>query len=319
MNRRLIFMAPALLTVASAYGLWLTSCSSPQPSKSGNTRILCSTFAVYQIARNVTQNREGVQVSLMLPAQLGCPHDYALTPDDMQKLAQSDVLVVNGLGLEEFLGAPIQKANPKIALIDSSKDIRTTMEYAHSAPESGLGHEPHRHSGVNPHVFASPRLVAAMTGTIAEELSKLDPPGAEIYGRNAKAYAARMNTLADELTVLGKRLRNNRIVAEHGAFDYLARDMGLDVVAVLQAHAGQEPSAAEMLEIVKTIRQEQAGAVFTEPQYPSKIGETIAKEAGVAVATLDPVATGPENAELDYYEKTMRGNMKTLETVLGTK
>jgi zinc transport system substrate-binding protein len=318
MDRR--WISGAMLTsLVAVSGFGLTSCGTTTPPTSGGTRILCSTFPVYLITRNVTKDRENAHVSLMLPAQLGCPHDYALTPDDMQKLAQSDVLVVNGLGLEEFLGAPIQKANPKIAIIDSSKDLQTTMEYAHSAPESGLSHEHHQHSGVNPHVFASPRLVAVMADTIAEELAKFDPAGGEIYRRNAKAYAVRIDTVADELAEVGRRLKNNRIVAQHGAFDYLARDMGLEVVALLQAHAGQEPSAAEMIEIVKTIREKHAGAVFTEPQYPSKIGETIAREAGVAVATLDPVATGPENAGLDYYETTMRENRKTLATVLGTK
>jgi ABC-type Zn uptake system ZnuABC Zn-binding protein ZnuA len=162
-------------------------------------------------------------------------------------------------------------------------------------------------------------MAAVMTATIAEELAKRDPPGAETYRRNAKAYAERLNRLSDELSALGQRMKNTRIVAQHGAFDYLARDMGLEIVAVMQAHAGQEPSAAEMLEIVATIRAKQAGAVFTEPQYPPKTAATIAQEAGVATTTLDPVATGPENAGLDYYEKTMRENMKNLQTVLGTK
>ena len=68
------------------------------------TRVLATTFPVYQIVRNITQNVPDVEVQLMLPAQAGCPHDYALTPQDMSKLAQADILVLNGLGLEAFLG-----------------------------------------------------------------------------------------------------------------------------------------------------------------------------------------------------------------------
>ena len=74
-------------------------------------RILASTFPMYQIVRNITQGVDGVEVELMIPAQMGCPHDYALTPQDMTKLARAEVLVINGLGLEEFLGAPVRKAN----------------------------------------------------------------------------------------------------------------------------------------------------------------------------------------------------------------
>ena len=117
----------------------------------------------------------------------------------------------------------------------------------------------------------------------------------------------------------GKGIANNRLVTQHGVFDYLARDMGLEVVAVVQAHAGQNPSAAEMLEIVATIREQKAGAIFTEPQYPEAIGKTIAREAGIVSARLDPVATGPEQAPLDYYEQVMQSNLQTLEKILGRR
>ncbi len=136
--------------------------------------------------------------------------------------------------------------------------------------------------------------------------------------KNAAGYAAKMDKLSDDFVSLGKRLKNNRIVEPHGIFDYLARDIGLDIVAVMQAH-GQEPSAAEMVQIVRTIKEKKAGAIFTEPQYPAKVGNTLAKESGIPVATLDPVVTGPDNAPLDYYEKVMRDNMKTLEETLGVK
>jgi zinc transport system substrate-binding protein len=128
-----------------------------------------------------------------------------------------------------------------------------------------------------------------------------------------------MNGLASAFAALGRTLRNRRVVMQHGAFDYLARDMGLDVVGVVQAHAGQEPSAADMLRIVRTVRTAHAGAVFTEAQYPAGGGETIAREAGIPAAALDPGASGPADAPLDYYETVMRKNMETLRATLGTR
>jgi ABC-type Zn uptake system ZnuABC Zn-binding protein ZnuA len=74
-----------------------------------------------------------------------------------------------------------------------------------------------------------------------------------------------------------------------------------------------------MLEIVRKIKEEKAGAVFTEPQYPADVGQTIAREAGIVTATLDPVATGPEDTSLEYYETVMRRNLQTLEQTLGTR
>ena len=72
-----------------------------------------------------------------------------------------------------------------------------------------------------------------------------------------------------------------------------------------------------MLKIIKTVRDSGAAAVFTEPQYSARAAQTIAREAHVGVFSLDPVASGPSDAPLDYYETTMRANLAVLQRVLG--
>ncbi|WP_310599656.1 metal ABC transporter solute-binding protein, Zn/Mn family [Desulfobulbus sp.] len=304
-----------------------------QAQAADKVRILATTFPLYQITRNISQGVEGAEIDLMIPAEMGCPHDYALTPQDMRKLARADVLVVNGLGMEEFLGAPIAKANPRLRVVDSSQGIKQVLDYT-DAEHAGADHDhrpagdgrdaanhrddDHHGQGPNPHLFASPRMAALLAANIADGLVRAHPAGGARYAANAHAYAQRMNRLADDMAALGKRLANNRIVTQHGVFDYLARDMGLAVVAVIQAHPGQNPSAAEILELVAAIKAKKAGALFTEPQYPEAIGATIAREAGIAAARLDPAANGPEQAPLDYYEQVMRRNMTVLEQTLGS-
>jgi zinc/manganese transport system substrate-binding protein/zinc transport system substrate-binding protein len=313
--------------------IWIGALAFGATLARAELNVLCTTFPIHLIARNVAQGRAGVDLQLLLPAGMGCPHDYALTPQDLRKIAAADVLVVNGLGLEEFLGAPVETANPDVETVDSSAGIQDLLEYAHEHAEAEEEHDHeaeadpghaehdhghHHHAGVNPHLFASPRQAARIALNVAAGLSKADPEGAGVYFRNAQAYADRLNALADEMAALGRTLKNNRIVEPHGVFDYLARDMGLEVVAVLRPH-GQEPSAAEMLELVRTLRAKQAGAIFTEPQYPAKVGAALARETGLPTATLDPVATGPDAAPLDYYETAMRQNMEVLRATLGVQ
>ncbi len=300
------------------------------------TRVLVSTFPIYQLTRNIAAGSKLLQVELMIPAQLGCPHDYALTPQDMRKLAEAQVLIVNGLGLEEFLGQPLKTANPKLQVVDSSagigellsyegeKEERHDHDHGHSHGHDDVhghdhDHDHHHHAGPNPHLFASPRMSALQVVNIARALTALAPAEQELLNRNAQAYAHTLNALDNEFRQLGERLANNRIVTQHGVFDYLARDMGLEIVAVIAAHPGQDPSAAEVLELVKTIEAEKAGALFTEPQYPDDIGKTLARESGIALAVLDPVANGPQDAPVDYYEKTMRTNLQTLADTLGVR
>ncbi|MGE4559372.1 MAG: metal ABC transporter substrate-binding protein [Desulfobulbus sp.] len=296
----------------------LAGCPSWSLARKPALHILVSTFPIYQLTRNVTRGVDEIAIDLMIPAGLGCPHDYALTPQDMRKLAKADLLIINGLGMEEFLGAPLTQANPRLQVIDSSSGIDGILP---QEEEEHHGHEEvhHHHRGSNPHLFASPRMAARIAENIARALAQHLPAAAPSLLANGTTYGQQLQQLADDMTRAGKGLANNRIVTQHGVFDYLARDMGLEVVAVVQAHAGQNPSAAEILEIVTTIKAKKAGAIFTEPQYPEAVGWTIAREAGIASARLDPAANGPEGAPLDYYQQVMRTNLDTLEQTLGRR
>ena len=305
----LICFLAALLPVATA--------SATPPRK-----ILASTFPIYQMTRNITAGASGVVVELLLPARLGCPHDYALTPQEMQKLRRAEVLIINGRGLEEFLGAPLQRAHPGLTVIDSSRGSTAFI------PDRAVGakaeqvadaddHADHAdHAGVNPHLFASPRMAAEQVLTIAAELARLDPATGPLYQRNATAYAARLEGLAADFAALGQTLSNRRIITQHGVFAYLARDMGLEVVAVVSVHPGQEPAAAEMLALIRQAKGEKVGAIFTEPQYPDRVAATIAREAGIPHAVLDPAANGADDAPLDSFETTMRHNLQILQSTL---
>jgi ABC-type Zn uptake system ZnuABC Zn-binding protein ZnuA len=235
----------------------------------------------------------------------------------MEKLSRADLLVINGLGLEEFLDAQIRNAGERLKVVDGSAGSGDLLP---AAGEETCSHHPDcvhaAHGHANPHLFASPRRIARIAVRIAEALSEADPAGAELYGRNARAYADRMNALAGEMAGRVAAFPKRRIVQPHGIFDYLARDIGLEIVAVTQAQ-GQDPSAAEMLAILKRIRETKAAAVITEPRMSPRAAQTLAREAGLPVIPLDPAASGPEEAPLDYVEKVMRANLEALQAVLG--
>ena len=97
---------------------------SPGPGRAqeADLRVLTSFLPMYLFTRNVVGDAPRVAVEMMLPASLGCPHDYALSPGDMKKIAEADVFIANGVGMEDFLGAPARKANPASvpAFIDSA-------------------------------------------------------------------------------------------------------------------------------------------------------------------------------------------------------
>jgi len=91
----------------------------------------------------------------------------------------------------------------------------------------------------------------------------------------------------------------------------------VEITGVVRENPEQEPSAGEVLKLVRKMKSNGVAAVFTEPQYPSRMAQAVAREARVPVYVLDPVATGPENPPLDYYEAVMRRNLETLKSALG--
>lgn len=288
-------------------------------------RILCSTFPIYLFTSNITRGIEGIAVELLIPADLGCPHDYALSPRNMQALAEADALVINGLGMEEFLGEPVERANADLTIVDSSSGITDLLQYTDIEETTADDHDhshdhshehSHDHTGVNPHIFSSPALAAVMVRNIGDQLAEEFPLVADELLANAAAYSGQLEKLADELGKAMEAVAEKRIVAQHGIFDYLARDLGLEIVAVIQPEGGHEPAAGRLLGVVELIRRSGAAAVIGQPGFSTRAGETVADEAGVPFAVLDPGSTGPDDPPLDYYQRIMRKNIQALKDLL---
>jgi ABC-type Zn uptake system ZnuABC Zn-binding protein ZnuA len=277
---------------------------APSAGAADPLRVLTSFLPMEIFTRNVVGDTPGVTVESMLPASMGCPHDYALTPGDMRKIAAADLFVVNGLGMEDFLGEPVRRANPKVRIVETARAVLPIQEE-------------HGHGEVNPHTWVSPRNAILQVRAIEKALTAARPAGAGAFRRNADAYVSRLTTLAEEFEAAAKTFRRRNIVTFHNVFDYLARDLGLTVVGEIETAPGQEPSAGEIRNLSRVIRERKVPVVFSEPQYSPKLADALAREAGVPVRVLDPVATG--SPALAAYEDAMRRNLSTLKEALSAQ
>ena len=296
----------------------------PSQARAEQPRELTATvFPVWILLKEVAKDVPGVNVNLLLPAGSGCPHDYAMTPNDRRRLAKADVLVMNGLGLEGFLGYASKRQSllkPGASVVIAAQDLSGLLPAEGSCGHSHSGHGKEACSA-NPHIFAAPSMMAQMARSIVSQLSSLDEANADRYRANGADIVGRLEALAAECRNSGEKLKARTVIAQHNIFDYLARDMGLTVEAHIQPHDGQEPSARGMLDLVRLIRSHKVAAVLTEPQYPARTGRTLATETGIPCLELDPAANGPDdlNSPLDWYENLMRTNLRTLEQALGTR
>jgi zinc transport system substrate-binding protein len=279
-------------------------------------RILCTILPVYIFTLNVVGQVPDVDVKLLLPPHQGCPHNYDLTPGDLKNLSRADVIVANGLGMESFLNNFVKEKKGKISFIEGAAKIEPIRE----APQpSRLRKTPektgHDHSGeINGHAWVSPEKAAVMVKTIAEGLAGRDPERSHEFLENGRQYARKLEGLGKELKDVVSKAANKKIIAFHDILDYLARDTGLQVVAIIESQLGVEPSSRDLVRLIQTGRKEKAAAIFSEPPYSDKLVRSISQETGIPWFPFDPVATGKPAA--DTYERIMKKNIEILQKAL---
>jgi len=261
--------------------------------------VLTSFYPMQVFTLNVTKGIPELQPMLLLPATLGCPHDYSLTPSDVTKLSRANVLIMNG-AMEQFITTEkMREINPRLYVIVSGKAIANIVE----------------HGEVNPHSWVSPFAAAQQVRVIEAELSTLYPQYAQRLQANAEDYAARLEALGAELKRAIAALPQKKIMTFHDAFAYFARDLGLDVVGVIELEPGTLPTARHIQAMIALTKQHGLKAVFAEVQYPADVAATIAQEAGIKVLVLDPMASA-ETVTLTMYEDVMRKNLAMLKEAL---
>jgi zinc transport system substrate-binding protein len=277
--------------------------TAPAAVSAATLHVLASFLPMYLFTVNVVGDAPDVSVKMMLPPSVG-PHDYALTPGDMRKIASADLFIANGLGMEEFLGPPVRKVNPHLRVVETAASVTPLTERRTERDPVET----------NPHAWVSPKNAILQVRAIERALIAASPGNEARFRAHADAYIKRLRALDREYEEASRTFRHRNIVTYHNAFGYLARDYGLSIVGEVETAPGQEPSAGEIQALVRTIRKKEVPALFAEPQYPVRTAETIAREAGIPTRVLDPVATG--STAPTTYETVMRRNLAVLEEAL---
>lgn len=255
--------------------------------------VVATVYPLRIAVMNICEGVPGVEVAALAGPGAGCLHDYQMSPRDMALLGQASLVVANGAGLEPFLGRAVARF-PGLPVVVASSGL----DLVRDAVET------------NAHLWVSPRLHARQVRAIAEGMASWDPEHGERYRANARTYADKLDAVQRRMEEQVNRARTRDIITFHEAFAYLARDLGLNVVAVIEHEPGAEPSAGELAAIVRIIRERKIRIIFSEPAYSDAPARAIARETGVRVRVLDPVVSGPSDA--GAYLRAMEQNVRSL-------
>ena len=296
-----LFVAVLLLSTTLLTGCGQENAAGNGQKPDGQFRIVTSFYPVYIATANITKGVDGVEVINMTKPQTGCLHDYQLTTDDMKTLDKANAFVANGAGMESFLDKVINE-HKNLKLIDASRDIELLQD----------------EEGENPHVWLSITDAISQVDNIASQLAEADPAHAEAYKANAAAYTDKLRALQTKLHAELDGLPHRDIVTFHEAFPYFAKEFNLNIVKVIEREPGTEPTPSELQETIEEdVNKLPVKVLFTEPQYSPAAAETISRETGAKIYSLDPVVTGEANeAALDAYITTMEKNAAVLKEAL---
>ena len=236
------------------------------------------------------------------------PHDLELAPDDIEAIATADVIVYLGGGFQPAVEDALAEAEHAVT-VDALNAVATNAAPASEA-EEGLT--------VDPHVWLDPARYEEIVRAVADALAKADPANEATYAANAQAYVAEIAALDEEFRTGLSDCERTTIVTSHEAFGYLADAYGLTQVGILGLSPEAEPDPRRLAELRDLVEREGVTTIFAEELVSPKVAETLASEAGVQVAVLNPIESltdAQEKAGEDYLS-VMRENLDTLRKAL---
>jgi zinc/manganese transport system substrate-binding protein/manganese/iron transport system substrate-binding protein len=231
------------------------------------------------------------------------PHDYEPTPADLDAIANADVLVQNGVGLEKWFQDTLKSAHPKGLVVDASKGVTI---------RKGKDKE------ADPHIWHNPQNAKLMVKNIQSAFAASSPADKAIFDRNTTDYLAQLDRLDSEIKAQLSSLSSKKIVSNHDAFGYYIDHYGLTFVgSIIPSFDTQsELSQKDISDLVAKIKTQGVKAIFSESSLPPKTSETISREAGVKVVegkdALYGDTLGPPGSEGDTYLDMERHNTKEL-------
>lgn len=252
----------------------------------------------FSFVANIVQDR--AEVTPLIEAGYN-PHGYSPQAADMQRAIELDVVVLNGIGHDEWAFEILQAAGrdddlPKIYANDSVALM----------PVSG------KDQSVNAHTFISTTAAIAQIYEIARRLGDLDPDNAAFYRSNARQYATHLRRIkADYMSSVADLDSSNfRAATMHGAYGYLMQEFGLQISAVVEPRHGVEPTARQLAETIDEINSSGVNVLFAEQYFASKLADTIENETEVKIFSFSHISDGEYSA--DHFEEDMRKNIEEL-------
>ncbi|THF75928.1 metal ABC transporter substrate-binding protein [Cohnella fermenti] len=315
--------AAAALALLLATFTALSGCGEQKSTfVEGKVNVVTTFYPLYYLATEI--GGDDANVVNLIPTGVE-PHDWTPKSKDLQTASKAQLFIYNGAGLEgwaeDFLhgtgsngGLKIVEASEGIALLSGNPEEEEDgdgdgEEHKH---EEGDGH--HHDADVDPHTWVSPKSALIMADNILQAFIQADPANEAAYEARYDDLQARLAELDRQFTQQLGAVPNKDIVVTHQAFGYMARDYGLNQVAIMGLSPEAEPRSQDLLDVAAFVKKNNVRTIFFEELVSNQLAKTISGETGAGIDVLSPIEglTSKQEKDGETYITLMERNLQNL-------
>jgi zinc transport system substrate-binding protein len=303
-----------LAIIAIAIVIPLASFAVTQPSfnseisitENSKLQIITSATFLNEFSQNI--GKEMIDVTLLVPMGAD-PHDWEPTIRDRERLQKADVIIVNGIGYEHWIGSFDSNDNQGI-IVDTSNGISTLDSEKHDDHAKEDDHD--GHEDLDPHIWLNPVYAQLQVKNIANALSNSDPTNKNYYQSNAAIYNKELDLLDSKIRTELSGCKTD-FITFHNAFSYFSEEYGLTQHTIISSNDSHGEVTPQTLEnIISTAKKYDIKVIFAEESSSTKTSQVIADEIGGKVLVLSPL----EIVSDETYVEKMTQNLNNLKDAL---
>jgi len=291
MKNKYIFLMVTMFVIAISGIIFVNrEGTKREQSTEGKLQVVTSFYPVYIGALNITDQVEGITLTNLAKPTTGCLHDYQLSTEDMVRLGEADIFLINGGGMESFM-EEVAGQYPKLPIIE------TGSAYLAEANK-------------NTHIWLSLDGYASQMEVMEKALSEIDPDNRYAYRENLGIYLEELDRLKIKAEELSKKIEGIKVILFHEGFEYLADMLEMEAVAVLDMDEDTGLNAGELSDLAELAKKEGAVYLLCDSGSGKTAADTIAGEINGEVIVLDPLTSGA--SEKTAYLTAMENNLNIL-------
>jgi zinc transport system substrate-binding protein len=302
----------------------MTGCGSKSnvTLSEGKVNVITTFYTLYDFASRIGGDK--ANVINLVPAGVE-PHDWSPKSRDLKNMSKGQLFVYNGAGFEGWVRDFLESLNKDsgVSVIEASNGIELIHSEAHEEDhghddKKTKGNDKHGHeeedSDVDPHVWVSPKSALKMAENIKNGLVQADAANKSYYESNYETLKKQLSDLDAKFTQSISKAPKKQIVVSHQAFGYLSRDYGLTQKPIMGLSPDSEPTAQDLKEINKFVKENQVKYIFFEELVSDKMAKMLAKDAGIETLVLNPLEglTQEQVKAGDNYVTVMENNLQNL-------